>query len=370
MIDGNGLARNAVATSPSGVGNKVLSLKLCRNINLHDFTFFRGGHFCILATGCDNFTIDNIKVDTNRDGFDIDSCKNVHVSNCTVNSPQDDGICLKADYALGYSRVCENVTISNCQVSGYVMGSLLDGTYNRSSPGGTGRIKFGTESNGGFKNIAISNCVFDHCRGFAVESVDGGIIEDVTVTNLTMRDILNSPIFIRLGNRARGPADKTPVAQARRILISNISASGCDPRYPVLISGIPGHPIEDLQLSHIRIAYIGGGTAEQAALNPAENETAYPEPSMFGVLNASAFFIRHVTNLEMDHIDITFDKPDLRPAFVLTDVNGADFQHMKIQRFPDVPLFKLNKVTDFSTQYVRTIVDIKRDTIDADTISK
>ncbi len=377
MIDGNGLAYNPPENAPVGVGNKALALKLCRNVTLRDFTFFRGGHFCILATAVDNFTIDAVKFDTNRDAIDVVSCKNVRISNCYVNSPIDDGICLKADYSLGKPRDCENITITNCQVSGYRMGTLLDGTMDRtvekpvSSSSPLGRIKFGTESNGGFKNITISNIVFDHCRGLAIESVDGGVIEDVTVNNITMRELTQSPIFIRLGNRHRSPlGDQTPVAQIRRINISNVSASSVDPQYPVNISGIPGHPIEDLRLSNIRIAYKGGGTAADAARAIPEMETGYPEPSMFGVLNASAFFIRHVKGLEMHHIDVTFDKPDARPAFWMNDVAGADFQHMKIQRFDAVPLFSLNKVTDFSTQYVRSVADMKRDAVEKELLEK
>jgi polygalacturonase len=371
MIDGRGLAFNPPATAPAGIGNKALALKQCRNVTLRDFTFYRGGHFCILATAVDNFTIDAVKFDTNRDAIDVVSCKNVRISNCYVNSPIDDGICLKADYSLGVPRDCENVTITNCQVSGYRMGTLLDGTMDRtvakpvSSTEPHGRIKFGTESNGGFKNITISNCVFDHCRGLAIESVDGGVIEDVTVNNITMRELTQSPIFIRLGNRHRSPlGDQTPVAQIRRINISNVTASSVESQYPVNISGLPGHPIEDLRLSNIRIAYKGGGTAEQAAREIPENEGNYPEPNMFGVLNASAFFIRHVKGLEMHHIDVTFDKPDARPTFWMNDVAGADFQHMKIQRFEGVPLFSLNKVTDFSTQYVRSVADMKRETVE------
>ena len=77
---------------------------------------------------------------------------------------------------------------------------------------------------------------------------------------------MQSPLFIRLGNRHRSPlGPETPVAQVRRINISNLTASYADSRYPVNISGIPGHAIEDLRLSNIRLAYAGGGTAEQAA---------------------------------------------------------------------------------------------------------
>src|ERR1700682_3913091 len=204
-----------------GWGNKAISLKLCRNVLLRDISILHGGHFAILATGVDNFTIDNVKIDTNRDGIDIDACKNVRVSNCTVNSPFDDAICPKSSYALGYARPTENVTITNCQVSGYDEGTLLDGTCKREfrnqsgtfSP--TGRIKFGTESNGGFKNITVSNCVFDYCRGLALEAVDGALLEDGTMNHITRRDISQAPIFMRLGFRGRGAKAKTTVGALR-----------------------------------------------------------------------------------------------------------------------------------------------------------
>ncbi|MGZ3822326.1 MAG: glycoside hydrolase family 28 protein, partial [Mucilaginibacter sp.] len=167
--------------------NKSLVLYNCRNVIIRDITFFHAGWFAILATGVDNLTIDNVKMDTNRDGMDIDCCRDVRVSNCTVNSPYDDGICLKSTYALGFFRATENVTITNCQVSAYDEGSVLDGTFKKGDKEAyrTGRIKFGTESNGGFKNIAVSNCVFDFCQGLALETEDGGLLQDVTISNIT-----------------------------------------------------------------------------------------------------------------------------------------------------------------------------------------
>ena len=199
-IYGKGLTRSE---RQPRLGNKAISLKLCRNITIKDISILQGGWFAILATGVDNMTLENLKIDTNRDGMDIDSCRNVHVSNCSVNSPYDDGICLKADYALGFFRDVENVTVTNSLVTGYDTGTFLDGTYQKklfdkpNSAGPTGRIKFGTESSGGFKNITISNSVFDHCRGLALETVDGGHLENVTISNVTMRDIANSPIFMQ-----------------------------------------------------------------------------------------------------------------------------------------------------------------------------
>src|ERR1700738_690796 len=156
LIWGKGLSRGhdekaLPNTTPTGVGNKAIALKNCRNVILSDFSILQGGWFGILATGVDNLTIDNLKIDTNRDGMDIDCCRNVRVSNCTVNSPYDDGICPKSSFALGYARATENVTITNCYVTGtYEMGTMLDGTFKRFGPDfkvvPTGRIKCGTES--------------------------------------------------------------------------------------------------------------------------------------------------------------------------------------------------------------------------------
>ena len=122
LIWGKGLSRGEktempLAESP-GVGNKAISLKNCRNVTFRDFSMLACGHFAILLTGVDNVIIDGLKIDTNRDGIDIDCCKNVRVSNCSVNSPWDDAIVPKSSFALGYARVTENVTISNCYVTG------------------------------------------------------------------------------------------------------------------------------------------------------------------------------------------------------------------------------------------------------------
>ncbi|HXM34064.1 MAG TPA: right-handed parallel beta-helix repeat-containing protein, partial [Pyrinomonadaceae bacterium] len=353
----------------NGLGNKAISLKLCRNVVLRDFSILNGGHFAILATGVDNLTIDNLKVDTNRDGLDIDSCRNVRISNCSVNSPNDDAIVLKSSFAFGFARATENVTITSCLVSGYDIGSMLDATYKKTvkeapdHDGPTGRLKFGTESNGGFKNITISNIVFDHCRGLALETVDGGLLVDVTITNITMRDVLNAPIFLRLGARMRGPKG-VPVGELRSVNISNVVVWNADPRYASIISGIPGHDVEDIKLSNIRIYYQGGGNAAQATLSPPERETNYPEPSMFGELPAYGFFIRHAKGIELNNVEVSYLKEDQRPAFVLSDVQDATFVNVKAQHAPNVPVFALKNVADFNTHGCRDVPDMRLERVD------
>jgi polygalacturonase len=352
---------------PAGVGNKAIALKNCRNVVLRDFTVFHGGHFAILATGVDNLTLDNLKIDTNRDGMDIDCCSNVRVSNCSVNSPHDDGICPKSSFALGYNKPTEKMTITNCFVSGYDEGTLLDATYKRTAAPGapTGRIKMGTESNGGFKNITISNCVFEYCRGLALESVDGAAIEDVSISNITMRDIGNAPIFVRLGRRMRAP-ENTPVGVIRRVSISDVVASGVTARQGVLIAGLPGHPIEDLRLSNIRISYEGGGTKEDAALDPPELETAYPEPSRFGTLPAYGLFIRHAARLDMHHVEVGYEKDDQRPAVVLDDVDGASFEAVKAPHASGVAALVARKVKDLILRACPGLADVHRDAVEND----
>ncbi len=360
---GEGARQNANADM-NGQGNKAIGLKLCRNVTLRDFTIQNGGHFAILATGVDNFTLDNLKLDTNRDAFDIDSCRYVRISNCIVNTPNDDAIVLKSSFALGFARAVEHVTITNCQVMGYDLGTFLDGTFKRTQQqapdrdGVTGRIKFGTESNGGFKNITIANCIFDRSRGLALETVDGGLIEDITVNNITMRDVTTAPIFLRIGSRMRGPAG-VPVGAIRRVTISNVNVFDAEAKFASLLVGIPNYPIEDVRLSNIRIVYRGGGTKEDAAINPPESENKYPEPSMFGTIPAYGFFIRHVKGLEMHDVELSFQNSEARPAFVLEDVSNANLHNIKAQRGTSEAQFVLKNVTDFSITNSKGIADTK-----------
>jgi polygalacturonase len=324
------------------LGNKAIALKLCRNVLLRDFTIFHGGHFAILTTGCDGMTVDNVTMDTNRDGIDIDCCRNTVVSNCRINSPSDDGLCPKSTFALGRNVITENLTITNCQVSGWKEGTLLDGTMQpRPGGNGNGRIKLGTEANGGFRNITISNCTFRSCRGLALEEVDGGIMENITISNISMMDVARYPIYITTGKRNRGPNVTAP-SVARNILISNVVATNVEPHQGIVITGLPEQPIEGLRLENIRIVYNGGGTKEQADAIPAELGTGYPEPR--GTNPAYGLFARHVRGLELRAINVTTEKPDLRPAMVCIDVDGLEIDDFKAKLTEGVPAAKMDNV--------------------------
>jgi len=372
LIWGKGLSRGweGEAERPlsgkPGVGNKAIALKNCYNVTLRDFSILEGGWFGILATGVDNLTIDNLLIDTIRDGMDIDCCKNVRVSNCTVNSPWDDAICPKSSYALGYARITENVTIANCMVTGdYQIGTVMDGTWKRfpaeQKVSRNGRIKFGTESNGGFRNITVSNCVFDTCNGFALESEDGAVCEDITVTNVSMRGCVNAPFFIRLGSRMRGPKE-AKIGYIRRLLISNISSSGAG-KLPSIFSGVPGYAIEDVKIGDVYLHQLGGGSAELAALDPPEKADAYPDPGMFGAIPASGIFFRHLRNLEVSNVEIATETADARPAFWLKEVEGADFFRVRVPR--SAPAFDLHTVKDFRVFGSQFVADASAEQIES-----
>ena len=360
---GENTAGKEYGADMAGKGNKAIGLKNCRNVLLRDFSLLNGGHFALLATGVDHLRIDNVMVDTDRDGFDIDCCRFVRIANCGINSPHDDAICLKSSYALGEIRFTENVSIVNCQVSGFDLGSYLDGSFRRTlqkapdNDGPTGRIKLGTESNGGFRNITISNCVFERSRGLAIESVDGGVIENITVDNLAMRDLTSAPLFLRLGRRLRAP-EGTPVGAIRRVNISNVVVSNADARYCSSVSGIAGHPLQDIRISNLTVLHAGGGSRQDGEREMPDNEASYPEPSMFGVTAAHGLFARHVRNLQFDSIDIEPLRPDLRPAMLLQSVQEVSIYRARLPQADGVARIVLRDASALSIKDSPGLPDI------------
>ena len=378
LIHGKGLSRGSarsqvaegyvyfVAEQP-GVGNKAIALKNCHNVTLRDFSILKGGHFALLATGVDNLTLDNLIVDTDRDGFDIDCCRNVRVSNCTVNSPWDDGICPKSSYALGYARSTENVTIANCFVTGtYELGSVIAGTWKKFADHArvprNGRIKCGTESNGGFRNIAISNCVIEGSKGIALETADGAFVGDIAISNITMRDIADAPLFLRLNRRNRGPKEAIRPGRLERVVISNLVSSNSAASTSSMFSGIPENSIEDVKVSNCYFGHRGlEPSRDPAKPSPdwrtrqvPEIEEEYPDLNRFGQTSSHGFFIRHLKHLEMSHVEIAPSNNDPRPAFWLEDVHRADFFAISA---PPQPNFALRNISDLRILWSRAAKD-------------
>ncbi len=297
-IDGNRAKRG---------GPKPIALKRCRYVTIKDITIRNAPNYAISLLGTDYVNIDGVSIFNGYcDGIDPDSCRHVRIANCQIET-WDDAIVPKASFSLGVRRALEYLTVTNCILA-----------TNCSA------FKLGTESGGGFRSITVNNCVM-HDRatgrppiaGIALESVDGGDIDGVTISNISMVNV-RAPIFLRLGNRGRDM--DTPAAGAlRNVIISNVVATGARQACPIV--GLPNHPIQNVTLDNIQIAFAGGGTAEQTAIAVPEEEGKYPEATMFGTLPSYGLYCRHVEGLRLRNLHLTLQSADYRHALVCDDVS-------------------------------------------------
>jgi polygalacturonase len=314
-IDGNG---GAFKGGKYLIRPYVIRLVNCRDVLIEGVHLLRSPMWMQHYLACDRLIVRGITVlnygNPNNDGLDIDGCRNVTVSGCLIDS-QDDAVCLKSTLA----RACENVTIGNC-----VLGSKGSA------------IKMGTESNGGFRGIAIANCTVippqamasppgkgRGLAGVALEIVDGGRLDGVTVSNISMNGV-TTPLFMRLGHRARPfkeGMEKPPAGTFRNVSVSHVIATGAA-KTGCAIAGLPGHEIENVSLSDIQLFFDGGGTSEEAARAVPENPEKYPECTMFGDLPAYGFYVRHARGIRLTNVRLATEKPDLRPAVVCDDVEN------------------------------------------------
>lgn len=293
--------------------------KDCRRMSLANFEIRDAGSWTVRLLRCDEVNINGISIfclsQGNNDGIDVDA-RNVTIANCRIEC-DDDAICLKSDDP---DFLPENITVTNCVIAT-----------------NCNAIKLGTSSRAGFRNIVVSNCVirrptesniwdwskeyrqiapgtFTGLAGIAIESADGGIIEHLTFTNITMEGII-TPIFISLNQRK---SNGTGVICD--IFISNITAVA-EGTIPCIISGIPGNRISHITLRDISVEHNGGEKPMTERLP--ENVTGYPENRMFGKFNpAGGLYVRHADNILVENFRIRQRNTDYRPPVVLDDVTN------------------------------------------------
>jgi polygalacturonase len=306
-IDGNRTKRH---------GPKPIALKNCRHITVRDITMRNSPNYNISLLGCDYVNLEGVTIlNGYADGIDPDCCHHVRIANCYVEA-WDDAIVPKASFALGYRRSTENVTVTNCVLTT-----------------ACSCFKLGTESSGDFKNITVSNCAMfarpelwkrKPTSGVSLEMVDGASVERIAVSNIVMVDI-ESPIFIRLGNRGRAQAVPQP-EHLEGISISDIVATGAERASSII--GIPGYAVRRITLQNIRITAQGGGTAALAGKEVPEKEKDYPDAHMFGELPAYGLFCRHAETLVLDNVHFHLAQPDARPALILDRVEDLDLRDL------------------------------------------
>ena len=320
VIDGNGLQfPRALVRNPDVAERarpRMIFFRSCRDVRLRDVTLRESGLWTVHLALCDTVRLSGLRITSashiNQDGIVLDSCHDATVSDCSVDT-EDDAIVLKSSFP----RACTDVVITNCVVRSRCAG-----------------LKLGTQSLGGFRGVAISHCVFRDCRlgGLKLQTVDGGDLEDVTADDLVMYDVA-APISIRRGRRGfdfgfREVERPRPVGALRRVRITRVRATMTpDARregHTMSIAGLPGFPVEDVELADLEITFPGGGTPDEARRTGiGEQETAYPEHTMFGVLPAHALWMRHAARITVRDARFGLAAPDARPAVVVDDVVGS-----------------------------------------------
>lgn len=290
----------------------LVRLVKSKNIKVEGVHLKQSAAWTVHLFQCEKILIDGIDIyahaHKNNDGIDLDSSKDAIIRNCNIDSG-DDAVCIKSTSPLP----TRDVVVSHCTLK---------------SEWGT--IKLGTESMGDFKNISIDNCTIQDTRGGGIKiiSMDGANIDSLTISNIEMTNV-EMPIFIRLGERLRTyrDASKQEVGSINNITLSNITATVRDtnecrinPPSGILITGTPNYKIGTLHLHKINITLPGYGTKDQSLNIVPEDETRYPEFSLFGVLPASCMYVRHVENLQTHDINFILKNKDEREDIILEDV--------------------------------------------------
>jgi polygalacturonase len=295
----------------------MLEFAYCKNVRVEGVTLRNAAGWTMRPVACESVYIRGIRVRNpnfapNTDGMDLTACRNVFVSDCDI-ATGDDAICIKSENSYGEMLPTKNITVTNC-----VLSTCCNG------------FKVGTATHGVVENIVFSNSVIYNddntplneraTSGIALEMVDGGMLDGVTISNIRMQNA-RTPIFIRLGKRTLGAA-----SYLRNVMISGVNATGAI--VASSITGVPGMPVEDITLADISIETSEYGRSEGTQHSVPEQEANYPEARMFGRLPASGLYVRHANRLRLCNLRLKAEA-HVRPAVVCDDVHDLDISGLR-----------------------------------------
>jgi len=325
-LDGSALTRSSKV--PNGIGDKGIALKLCKNVEIRNLNIHEGGHYAILATGCEDMLIDNVTIKTSRDGLNLSQCRDVQVTHCHIDAVRyedgypaggDDAIKLGSDLSLGKARPSENITVRSCFLAS-----------------GCNTLQFGTETIGSFKNIRFENIRIIRAgkAGISIGSNDGSVIEGIYYKDITMEKTF-VPIFMKISDVARVPKGTYKRGTIRNVTFENIIVNDCysyfkEREMPSVIWGKPGDPIENIEFKNVHIKAKGGHLASEALLHPAENDKRFPR--YMGAIPAYAWYLRHVRNVHFLNCRFGFEKNDDRPAVIVDNGENVTFKQCNLQK--------------------------------------
>ncbi len=339
-IYGNGL-KHFQETRPQNLRPYMIRLVNCEDVLIRDVKLLESANWTLHLLGCREVNIDGIVIETkgegNRDGLDIDASQRVKVSNSRFFTT-DDAIVLKATR----DELCENIVITNCVITGC---------------GGSG-FKTGTESNGGFRNITVSNCVINNIpvhAGIELMTVDGGMMQNILLDNITMNNVA-TPFFIRLGTRARPykPGQYVnKIEEVRDIFLNNITASHA--KLPSSIIGLHSQRISNISVTNYTVRY--NEVQEASAYNEVSfQEFDYPAAVMFEKLPPFGLYCRSVNGLYLQNVNMYSAENEKRPALTIDRVNNVSlFSVTGSAKNKNTPLVHFRQVDNAVAAYCRSL---------------
>lgn len=348
-IDGGGAIGHG--DPKPGNGDKLISVRVGKNLDFENITHGKGGHFCYLLNDCTGVTFNGVVIQESRDAVDLMGCSNVQIHNCRFTGCADDTIGVKSDYALGRKINSANI---------FVWDSYFES--------GCNGLQFGSETAGDFHNVNFWNIRIGRAMkaGIGITSCDGAVIDDVNYSNIVVRGAA-CPIYFLVMNRLRTGEPGAKPGAIRNVHVMDVTITDCVPgrQGPVETSAIAGWKdsgFENITLENVKINYPGGGTNAAAA----DIVPPYPKdysPRSLGPRPASGFFIRQVKGLTFKNVEITYDQPDARPPLVISDADGLTFDNFKIQKSASGETMHLENVRHLSVQNSPGLADQKTENI-------
>jgi len=322
IIGGKVNGGHIIQGDPKGrdIGDKVISIKVGKNLLFKNVTHETGGHFVYLLNDCENVTITNVVIKKSRDAVDLMGCRNVQISGCNFTGCSDDTIGVKSDYALGRRILSENIYVWDCYFES-----------------GCNGLQFGSETAGDFRNINFWNIRIGLAMkaGIGITCNDSAIIDGVNYRDITISKAA-SPIFMLITDRLRTGEKGVKPGTIRNVKLSNITITDVvagrhhGPASAATISGRPDSKLENITLENVKITYKGGSKAEEANIVPPYPKEKY-QPNGLGPRPASGFYIRHVKDLTFRNVELAFESPDPKSPLVAFDVDGFVLDKFKTQ---------------------------------------
>jgi polygalacturonase len=316
---------------PDRTGKLVLLVR-CTDVRIAGVSFVDSPSWTMHPVQCERLVIDGISIRTSledgvwADGIDPDGCKDVRISNCTIETGDDALVFYSMDW-FGPAQPCENITVTNCRLSS-----------------ASSAIKFCDGNIAGIRNVTIDNCVITGSnRGIAFMTFDGGPVENIVLSNLTIETVRHEwfwwgdgePFHFNIRKRsevhANWPPEKDrPAGAIRNVKIQNVIARGTGS------SICNGHPD----------SWLDGISFENVKLTVAHDPDAAYDKAVHGLV------FKQARNLSLKDVEIVWEGPPSekwQSALALDEVQGVILDGIAAVQSPGAekaPAVLLNQVDD------------------------